>query len=137
MEETKPAQRLEEILAEWDLDGDTGYESAVSHTFNLSSTNSNISITSPYTVTAPWMTVTPTGTGKLTLTGDQADVEVNGWSLVEAVKRIEQRLNLMQTNPELESEWAELRELGQQYRELEQRILDKQRVWQRLSAQQD
>jgi hypothetical protein len=78
----------------------------------------------------PWMAPSP----KLQLNGEGADVEVNGWSLVDAVKRIEERLAIMQPNPKLESEWEELKTLGEQYRKLEQNILDKQATWDRLKA---
>jgi hypothetical protein len=91
---------------------------------------------SPYTVGAgisnPWG---PTQvSAKIQLNGEGADVEVNGWSLVGAVKRIEERLNILTPNPKLETEWAELRELGEQYRKLEQQIRDKQATWDRLVA---
>ena len=68
------------------------------------------------------------------LNGSTADVRINGWSLVEAVKRIESRLNLLEVNPKLEADWAELQALGDQYRKLEQHILDKQATWDRLNA---
>jgi hypothetical protein len=55
-------------------------------------------------------------------------------SLWKTMQEIANRLNIMQTNPELETEWAELRELGEQYRALEQRILEKQATWDRLKA---
>lgn len=83
----------------------------------------------------PWFTHNPTsGSARINLAGENADIEVNGWSLVSAVKRIEERLQLFQPNPELESEWAELRELGEQYRQLEQHIRDKQATFDRLKA---
>jgi hypothetical protein len=82
---------------------------------------------------SPWMPQSPAST-RISLTGEDADVEVNGWSLVDAVKRIEQRLGLFQPNPELEAEWAELRELAEQYRKLEQHIRDKQATWDRIKA---
>lgn len=99
------------------------------------------SITSPSTITttvgtatsAPWVYSNPTG-AKITLNGEGADIEVNSWSLVDAVKRIEQRLELYQPNPELEKEWEELRALGEQYRQLEQHIKDKQATFDRLKA---
>jgi hypothetical protein len=85
--------------------------------------------------TAPWATYNPTSSsGKINLSGKEADIEVNGWSLVQAVKRIEERLDLFQPNPKLESEWAELHELGEQYRKLEQQIKDKQATWDLLRA---
>jgi hypothetical protein len=111
-------------------------------------------LTSPYTVTAgafpnvavsggftagtganvPWMTQSPFAAPKIQLNGEGADVEVNGWSLVAAVKRIEERLGLYQPNPKLEAEWLELKQLGDQYRKLEQQIRDKQATWDRLVA---
>jgi hypothetical protein len=141
--------RLEEILAEWDLDQGKDHE-----TVTLSSSFGNVTVSSPYTVTgadgttfpntiyttstgtaAPWATFNPnSASAKINLTGDEADIEVNGWSLVDAVKRIEKRLDLFQPNPELEAEWAELRELGEQYRKLEQHIKDKQATFDRLKA---
>ena len=113
-----------------------------------------VTLTSPYTFTtgpgangagfcsntytiagsgSPWMTQSPAST-KIQLDGEGADVEVNGWSLVSAVKRIEERLSLFQPNPELEQDWEELRGLGEQYRKLEQHIKDKQATWDRIKA---
>ena len=111
-----------------------------------------ISTTSgPYTLSSPvWNTTSDsytigvgTGTagrgnisaGKLQLNGKDADIEINGESMVTMLKRIEERLNLLSVDPDLESEWDELRELGNQYRELEQRIKDKQETWAKLKAQ--
>ena len=131
-----------------------GYDST--DTIVLGSGNSGlggISLTSPYTFTgtigtgfsnttyttsgaqgagSPWYSnsVGP----KIQLNGEGADVEVNGWSLVSAVKRIEERLGLFQPNTELESEWEELRDLAEQYKKLEQHIRDKQATWDRLKA---
>jgi len=73
--------------------------------------------------------------GKLSLNGDNADIEINGESLVSMLKRIEERINLLTVNHELEAEWDELRELGNQYRELEQHIKKKMETWQKLKAQ--
>jgi hypothetical protein len=152
------SSRLEEILAEWDLDQEKSYETATS--VILPSTDDTVTVstsqTSPYTYTgglnlgafpntiyttgtsttaAPWSTFNPnTASTKISLSGDNADIEVNGWSLVDAVKRIEERLGLFQPNPKLEKEWEELRELGEQYRKLEQYIKDKQATWDKLKA---
>jgi hypothetical protein len=150
-------QRLEEILAEWDLD--KGYESANAGTVSLPSSDDTItisaSLTSPYTYTsginlgafpnavytttgantAPWATYNPTTTStKINLSGEDADIEINGVSLWKTMQEIANRLNIMQTNPELETQWAELRELGDQYRKLEQHILDKQATFDRIKA---
>lgn len=153
-------QRLEDILAEWDLDQGKDYESINMSSISLPSTDNTITIsasqTSPYTFTGalgasfpnavyttsgigaggnvPWLTQSPFSAPKIKLDGEGADVEVNGWSLVAAVKRIEERLDLFQLNPKLEAEWEELRELGEQYRKLEQHIKDKQATFERLKA---
>ena len=90
----------------------------------------------PYTINgagSPWTTQGP-ASPKIQLDGENADITVNGWSLVAAVKRIEDRLGLYQPNPELESEWEDLQALGEQYRKLEQHIRDKQATWDRLKA---
>ena len=109
---------------------------------DLSSLTMSSSITSPYTVTGsayngPFTvnaSVTTSASSRITLNGEGADIEVNGWSLVAAMKSIEERLAIMQPNPELESEWKELKQLGDQYRKLEQHIRDKQATWDRLRA---
>ena len=45
---------------------------------------------------------------------------------------LEERLNMMVPNPELEKEWAELKELGNKYRKLEADLKEKSRMWQAL-----
>ena len=92
---------------------------------------------SPYTINSsvtginlPWGTNHP----KIKLDGEGADIEVNGWSLVDAIKKIEERLNILTPNENLESEWSELQTLGDQYRKLEQHIKDKQATWDKLKA---
>ena len=139
-------QRLEEILAEWALDKDT--ESVDTYSIDLSRVYSNVSITSPYTVSSsinlPNAVYTTNGTtsspwaynpsSKITLDGPDADIEINGVSLWATMQEIANRLNIMHTNPELETEWAELRDLGEQYRKLEQHIIDKQATFDRIRA---
>jgi len=104
-------------------------------------TYSNATVTgSPYpnvtisagTNTQPWFN-TNAGS-KIRLDGAEADIEVNGWSLVDAIQKIEERLNILRPNPGLETEWEELRALGEQYRKLEQHIKDKQATWDKLKA---
>jgi hypothetical protein len=104
----------------------------------LWNTGSNITY-SPTSWTADTFTVNPAMTvqqsGKIELKGPEADIEINGKSLVEALKRIEERINILTVNTELEAEWEELRELGNQYRALEQRIKDKMETWNKLCAE--
>ena len=68
------------------------------------------------------------------LKGDDADIRVNGRSLMDAIDALEQRLNILVPNPELEAEWEELRELGQRYRELEKKCQEKGDIWAKLKA---
>ncbi len=98
----------------------------------------------PWTTTAtPWVTGTGIGigtdwtnqaSGKIQLNGENADIEINGESLVGMLRAIEDRLNILKPNESLESEWKELRALGEQYRALEKHIKEKQATWDRLRA---
>lgn len=58
----------------------------------------------------------------------QNDIKIKGVSLVESLKKIEERLNIMRPNKELEETWDKLRELGDQYRALEAEILEAQKI---------
>jgi hypothetical protein len=84
------------------------------------------------TNTQPWFNTN--ASSKIRLDGTDADIVVNGHSLVDAINSIKDRLNCLQINPKLEKEWEELRILGDQYRELEKQILEKQATWDRLKA---
>jgi hypothetical protein len=82
----------------------------------------------------PWLTVND-GRNTLSVQGDadfDGDVRVQGRSLAEFMEQVEQRLNMLQPNPELEQEWDELRELGARYRELEQQCKEKAKMWKKL-----
>jgi hypothetical protein len=99
----------------------------------------NVTLTagSPFTFsagtnTAPWFNTN--ASPKIDLAGEGADIVINGSSLVDAINSIKDRLNCLQINPELEKEWDQLRDLGNQYRELEKQILEKQATWDRLKA---
>ena len=104
-------------------------------------TYSNVSWNSPNTwTTSDTFTIASPHTkinqgGKIQLQGEDADIEINGVSLVDMLKRIEERMNILTVNRELESEWEELRELGDQYRALEQHIKSKMATWEKLNAQ--
>lgn len=65
---------------------------------------------------------------------DNGDILINGHSLKDFIHNVSERLNILQINPKLESEWEELRALGEQYRSLEQQILEKIAIWERLKA---
>ena len=93
--------------------------------------NGNGGFYSTGTNASPWATNT---SAKIQLDGEGADIKVNGWSLVDAIQKIEERLNILHPNDKLETEWEELRALGEQYRRLEQHIKDKQATWDKLKA---
>jgi hypothetical protein len=140
-------QRLEEILSEWALDQG---KDADTYSVDLSGVYSNVSLTGPYTVSSginfpnavyttstvnsPWVQSPPMAGPKIRLEGADADIEINGVSLWRTMQEVSNRLNIMHVNPELETQWKELRELGEQYRKLEQHILDKQATFDRLKA---
>jgi hypothetical protein len=63
------------------------------------------------------------------------DVTIGDWSLNKAMDKIEQRLAILEPNPKLEAEWAELKELGDRYRELEQHIEAKMKTWDILNRE--
>jgi len=112
-------------------------------------TYSNVTITSTGATTAPvfttgtgiaspWMTnstVAGTNSTKLNLDGADADIVINGHSLTDTLRALEERLNILVPNTELEKEWAELKQLGDKYRKLEQDLKEKASMWAALKAE--
>ena len=92
----------------------------------------------PYTISTgtgisqPWFS--NSAAPKIRLDGEGADIEVNGWSLMDAIQKIEERLNILTPNPEMEKEWDQLRELGEQYRALEIKLKEQGDMWAKLKA---
>jgi hypothetical protein len=78
-----------------------------------------------------WSTTTLTvpPSGRMELQGAHADIVMNGVSLNDTLKLIQDRLCMLRPNTELEQEWDQLRDLGEQYRELEKQLMEKQRAW--------
>lgn len=62
------------------------------------------------------------------------DIVIGGQSLMKTLDVISQRLAILQPNTKLESEWAELKELGERYRAMEQDLLEKARTWDILKS---
>jgi hypothetical protein len=110
-------------------------------------TYSNVTITSTGATTAPifttgtgiaspWMstsTVAGTNSTKINLDGKDADIVINGHSLTDTLRALEERLNILVPNTELETEWAELKRLGDRYRKLEQDLIEKTNMWKALN----
>lgn len=70
-------------------------------------------------------------TKSLTVKGEaefESDISIKGVKLMETLQKIEQRLNILRVDPELESRWAELQELGERYRALEAECIDKELI---------
>lgn len=58
-----------------------------------------------------------------------SDIKVGGKSLTEAIEKIEERLGILQPNPELEDRWEQLKALRKQYQDLEKELLEKEKMW--------
>jgi hypothetical protein len=86
----------------------------------------NVGATSPYSIS------TPSNSGQIRLNGDEADIVVNGKSLMDILARLEERLNILTPNEKMEAEWDQLRELGDQYRALESKLKEQSEMWETL-----
>ncbi len=72
--------------------------------------------------------------GSIEITGENADIKINGKSMKTWMEKVEERLNILAPNPELEREWDDLRRLGERYRKLEKKCKEKAEVWNKLKA---
>ena len=106
--------------------GGTGY------TYTTNTTSPWIS--NGITGTNPGMAVNPSGT--IEIKGEDADIKINGKSMVAWMEQVEERLNILTPNPELEADWDDLRRLGQRYRALEEKCKEKARMWAALKKVQ-
>ena len=59
----------------------------------------------------------------------EGEVTIKGKNLSEMIEKIDERLAILHPNPKLEDKWDELKELGKRYRELEQELIEKEKVW--------
>lgn len=57
-----------------------------------------------------------------------SDIKIGGKSLTEAIDKIEQRLGILNPNPELENRWQQLKDLREQYMTLEKDLLEKEKI---------
>ena len=60
---------------------------------------------------------------------EPTDIVVAGKSLKKFMDSVEERLAILEPNEKLEAEWAELKELGEQYRSKEREIKEKMKTW--------
>lgn len=63
------------------------------------------------------------------------DIKIGGKSLSDAIEKIEERLGILNPNPELEERWEQLKDLRKQYLELEKDILEKEKLIKILKEQ--
>lgn len=86
-----------------------------------------------YGYTNDWLSVSSNLTGStLEVKGDanfEGDIKVKGKSINESLDRIEERLAILRPNEELEEKWEQLRGLRKMYMELEQEIIEKEKIW--------
>jgi len=116
----------------------SGYEPAADQSYTIGLGLNNNVVNSGYPISSPnvstWQTTYAANShmsGKINLSGDNADIVINGVSLMEI---LQDRLNIMVPNPELEKEWAELKRLGDRYRKLEKKLKEQGDMWAKLKA---
>jgi hypothetical protein len=63
------------------------------------------------------------------------DIKIAGKSLSDAIEKIEARLGILNPNPELEERWDQLKALRKQYIELENDLLEKEKLMKILKEQ--
>ena len=90
-------------------------------------------LTSSGTNGTSWITQDASLKGStLKVNGDaefDGEITIKGKKLSDMFEKIEERLAILHPNIELEDKWDELKELGKKYRELEQEIMEKEKVW--------
>jgi len=101
----------------------------------LGGAGSNTSPWATSTGTAsPWVTNTTLKGGQLELEGKDADIIIDGKSLLDTLAALEERLNILVPNPEMEKEWDQLKKLGDRYRKLEKKLKEQSDMWAKLKA---
>jgi len=100
----------------------------------------NGGVTTGIATSANWSTANTLNvpiSGRMELRGNQADIVINDVSLNDTLRSIQDRLCMLRPNCELEADWDQLRELGEQYRELEKQLMEKQRAWDLLRKKEE
>jgi hypothetical protein len=59
----------------------------------------------------------------------KGEVTIRGVKLDERLNAIEERLGILRPNNDLEGKWEKLKALGEEYRKLEQEILEGESIW--------
>ena len=108
---------------------------SLSNSIEWTAINSTITLSPLMTDTiASPMQVAPSG--RLTLTGDNADIEINGESIVSVLREIRDRLSILKVSETMEAEWNELSKLREQYEAKLAECREKSKIWSSLSHQE-
>ena len=87
----------------------------------------------PYTVsngTTGWTTYNQPSIMKVECDAEfKGEVKIRGVKLDERLNAIEERLGILRPNNDLEGKWEKLKALGDEYRKLEQEILEGEKIW--------
>jgi hypothetical protein len=116
--------------------GGSGATLTTSGTGSLMWNNSTYTATaSPYTVsngTTGWTTPYNNQPSIMKVECDaefKGEVTIRGVKLDERLNAIEERLGILRPNNDLEGKWEKLKALGEEYRKLEQEILEGEDIW--------
>lgn len=115
--------------------GTSGSVLTSSGTNGVWSTLSQTSVPNSWTISASDANLVSPNSASIKLTGEHADIDINGVSLKATLAGIQERLALLTPNPELEKEWEELKALGDAYRTLEADIKAKMKTFDILKTE--
>jgi hypothetical protein len=73
--------------------------------------------------------------GRISLVGADADLDINGVSLKETLASIQEMLGVMRMDPALEQEFEELKTAGRVYKELHEKFREQKAVWDTLKQE--
>ena len=125
------------ISPDWGSFSVTGAQGAIGATTGINGTGAYVYTTdntSGYNWNIGSSPTTISQGGRISLQGKDADIDINGRSMSDWMAKVEERLNILQPNPELEQEWDDLRRLGERYRKLEKKCQEKAKMWQQLKS---
>ena len=106
----------------------------IGSTTNTTVPNGGYTITSGAGTGHNWITGTTNTNATVNINADGmqikegGDIKIGGKSLSDAIDKIEERLGILNPNPELEERWDKLKELRKQYIEMERDLLEKEKI---------
>lgn len=114
--------------------GGSGATLTTSGTGSIMWNNPNHTVTaSPYTVsnqTTGWTAYNQPQVMRVDCDAEfKGEVTIRGVKLDERLNAIEERLGILRPNNDLEGRWEKLKALGEEYRRLEQEILEGEDIW--------